>query len=1028
MKKIAKRFVGLTCAVILAFSCLGSESLALTIGDTEWVTEIDVTWQNPTEIVATETQEKQFIMSTKTAEGNVNNLYFSFPTEGGVRFHADDTGFWNPKENSVIKYSSEGAAIVMEANDTKVKVYPTASPWRFEVYNAEGEMVIWYLADHMYFGYNERGELAKVKIASAVDEYETLFGLGERFSGFTQNGKTVEMWNYDAFGQLRRSYGDQNVGYKNIPMLHSNNGYTVFHNNTYYGVVDVADTKKDECSFEFNSSILDMYVWTGNTVENINSYCKLTGSSVTVPKDMLSYWAGQAQARWYAANGSEPEQVLQTVKDVVEKYEKLGTPIKMIHLEGIGSNSVHKPTQEYLKSKNIKFMGWTNSQFRTFDDGKGRTAANLRDAIGLTNAQAPLVVWDYAKLSQYYDGGGYKFLDWGNPDAKRWMQARLNPFMSDGLAGMMVDFNDTIKENAYYPSLDKTGDEMHNLSQYYYAKTLYETFEEHYGKGNFVNIVRAGVAGSQSYGAVFAGDQTSTFLGLQQVVSSLLSSATAGYNVWGSDIGGLGHKDDANKNDPELYARWVELATFTPLMRAHGQTSFRNPWDYSDSSVELFQDYYWTRESIVDLVNSGVIKSSVENHPMTQPMVVAYPQQKKLAGNNTQYLFCDSLLVCPVTENGVSSLEVQFPEGKWVNIWNGTVYEGDTKQVVDASLDTIPVYLEAGSAIPVTLGEELVINGINTEGKNTDALMISPAVEKKENTIYLDETTTQTYTCDALGDDTYSVTAGGECDKNIVVAMGVAASSVKVGNTELKELDKRPTSASTEAGYYRDLENNSTIIVTGGNWTTLEYTGTSERYVNVALGADVTTTGLSDKNAADAQNVTDGDYTTSLTIGKVKKASVVVDLKDSYKLHKILVKWGGNFARSYKLEVSDSNAENAKWTTVYEKKKGGGGTDAVSVDADAKYRYIRITDFDILSKTGAQLVEVEAYGDATETVGAIKSDAAAMTEKGNVLSSVPAVVWYVVGGASGAIIIGCGLAAFFISRKKKKGKTVEEEK
>lgn len=665
MKKIAKRFVCLTCVVILAFSCFGTKALALTIGDTNAVTSIDVTWQNPTEIVATETQEKQFIMSTKTSEGNINNLYFSFPTEGGVRFHADDTGFWNPKENSVIKYSSEGAAIVMQANDTKVKVYPTASPWRFEVYNAESEMVIWYLADHMYFGYDEAGSLRKVKIASAVDEYETLFGLGERFSGFTQNGKTVEMWNYDSFGQLRRSYGDQNVGYKNVPILHSNNGYTVFHNNTYYGVVDVADTKKDECSFEFNSSILDMYVWTGSTLENIDSYCKLTGSSVTVPKDMLSYWAGQAQARWYAANGSEPEEVLKTVKEVVEKYEEIKTPIKMIHLEGIGTNSVHKPTQEYLKSKNIKFMGWLNSQFRTFDDGEGRTAANLRDAIGLTNAQAPLVMWDYAKLSQYYDGGGYKFLDWGNPDAKRWMQARLNPFMSDGLAGMMVDFNDTIQEKAYYPSLDKNGYEMHNLSQYYYAKTLYETFEEQYGKGNFVNIVRAGVAGSQSYGAVFAGDQSSTFLGLQQVVSSLLSSATAGYNVWGSDIGALGHKDDAHKNDPELYARWVELATFTPLMRAHGQTSFRNPWDYSDSSVELFQNYYWTRESIVDLINSGVLKSSVENHPMTQSMVVAYPEQKKLAGNNTQYLFCDSLLVCPVTESGASSLEVQFPEGKW---------------------------------------------------------------------------------------------------------------------------------------------------------------------------------------------------------------------------------------------------------------------------------------------------------------------------------------------------------------------------
>lgn len=1025
MKKIAKRFVGLACAVLLAVSSFGIEAFALTIGDTDWVTAIDVEWQNPTKIVSMETQEKQFVMSTQTKEGRVNNLYFSFPTDGGIRFHADDTGFWNPEETSVINYSSEGAAIVMQANDTTVKVYTTASPWRFEVYNAEGEMVTWFLADDMYFGYDEAGNLSKVKIASAVDEYETLFGLGERFSGLVQNGKTVEMWNYDSFSQLRRSYGDQNVGYKNVPILHSNNGYTIFHNNTYYGVVDVAETKEDECSFEFNSSILDMYVWTGSTLENIDSYCDLTGNSVTVPKDMLSYWAGQSQSMWYK-NGKTADEVLNTVKTAVEKYQELGTPVGMIHLEGIGTNTTYESVREYLKSKDVKFLGWMNSDFRTFDDGEGRSASNLRDKVGFTNATMPLVKWDYAKLSQYYDGGGYRYLDYADENSKLWLKERLKQYMEDGLIGMMVDYNDTIKEDAYYPSVDKSGKEMHNLSQYYYSKAVYEVFEEYYGEGNFVNIVRAGVAGSQSYGAVFAGDQTSTFLGLQQVVSSLLSSATAGYNVWGSDIGALGHVDDAKKNDPELYARWLQLATFSPLMRAHGQTSFRNPWDYSDSSVDLFQDYYWTRESIVDLVNSGQIKASVENHPMTQSMVVAYPEQKKLAANGTQYLFCDSLLVCPVTESGAASLTVQFPEGRWVNLWDGTVYAGDTQQVVDASLDTIPVYMEAGSAIPVTLGEELSINGINTEGKNTNALMIAPAVEKKVNTIYVDNTTTQVYTSDSLGGNTYSVTADADYDKKIVVAMGITATNVKVGNTELKELSARPTSASTEVGYYRDLENNSTIIVTDGNWTTLEYSGSSERYVNVALGADVTTTGLSEKHEAGAQLITDGDYATELTITESKKTSVVIDLKESYNLNKILVKWGGDYARSYTLEVSNSADEDAEWTTVFEKKKGGGGTDTVILEEAQECRYIRISDFDILSKTGAKLVEVEAYGDVVEAVEDIVPSATTSGDTTKTTENIPAIVWYVVGGTSVGIIIVCGLVALFIAKKKKK--KVEEEK
>ena len=424
---------------------------------------------------------------------------------------------------------------------------------------------------------------------------------------------------------------------------------------------------------------------------------------------------------------------------------------------------------------------------------------------------------------------------------------------------------------------------MHNLSQYYYAKAVYETFENYYGEGNFVNIVRAGVAGSQSYSAVFAGDQGSTFIGLQQVVSGLLSSSTTGINVWETDIGGLGHKSDKKKYDEELYARWLQFGTFVPLMRAHGSTSWRDPWNYGGDSEEIFQKYYWTRESIVDLVNSGIVRASVENYPLTQPMIVAYPEQTKLAGNQTQYLFCDTLLVCPVTESGATTVTVQFPEGRWVSLWDGSVVEGDCQKNIAAPLETIPVYMEAGSAVPMTLGEELKVDGINTVGKNTEALVVTPAVEKKENKIYLDKETTQVYTSDALGDDTYSVTNAEKSDKKIVVAMGLTANQVKLDNKELRELTTRPTSAATEMGFYRDVENNTTIIV-----KTIEYTGTNASLKNLALGAKVITTGLSEKHAANATNATDGDYTTDLLLTESKNTSVVVDLKNQYKLNKIL--------------------------------------------------------------------------------------------------------------------------------------------
>lgn len=1024
IKKVIKRAFGLLCAVILLVSIVDTSALALTIQDTpDTVPEIEVEWQSPTEVVAVEMQEKQFIVSTKTDKGKINNLYFSFPVDGGVRFHADNKGYFNPKKNSAIHYNAEGAAIVMQANDTTVKFYKTAKPWRFEVYNAEDEMVIWYLADHMYFGYDKKGELQKVKITSAVDEYEKLFGLGERFSGLIQNNKTVEMWNFDSFGQLIASYGDHNVGYKNIPILHSNNGYTVFHNNTYYGVVDVADTKEDECSFEFYGPILDMYVWTGSTLENIAQYHTLTGSTVTVPEYALSYWAGQASAIWYS-EGRDPKIIQDILQTNLDKYDEMNTPIKVIYLESLGNTTEFSQIHNYLESRDVKWLGWMKSTFNTMD--ANIEASKVAEEIGMTGSKIPLVKFNHTKLAEYWSSNVERYVDYTNPDATKWLSAVLDKYMDQGLIGMMVDYNDELTVDSYYPYLGFAGDRMHNFSQYFYNKAFYDAFKKHYGEGNFVTITRAGVAGSQSYSAVFAGDQPSSFLGLQEAVNALLSSSSSGINVWGSDIGGLGHVTDKKKNDPELYARWLQFGTFSPLMRAHGGSSWRDPWEYSEDSEEMFQKYYWTRESIVDLVNSGIIRASVENYPLSQSMIVAYPDETKLAANESQYLFCDSLLVAPVTKSGAATVKMQFPKGRWVSIWDGTVVEGDCEKVVDASLETIPVYMEAGSAVPMTFGEELKLGTVNTVGKNVDTLVVTPAVEKKVNTIYTDKKTKQTYTCDTLGDNTYSVTVEAPSDKKMVMVMGLAANRVKVGNTELQELDKRPTSKSDKVGYYRDLENNTTIIVTDGKWTTLEYAGSDERYANIALGASVTTDGLSEKYAEDAQNITDGDYATELTLTKGKKTSITIDLKDSYKLNKILVKWGGEFARGYNMEVSNSVEKDAKWVSVFEKDKGNGGTDTVLIEQNEEYRYIRISDIDTLSKLGAKLIEVEVYGDVLDSMTEEIVDDV-IEEDVSKTEGIDRLDWMIIGGCAAVILIGCACISFLIARKKGGKKNEDNE-
>ena len=968
MKKKIFGFVSLTLALIMFLSTPVQTAFALTSDNQV----IDVVYESPETITAVEQQDQQFIISTKTKSGKINNFYITFPEDGGVRFCADESGIFKPEKLSEIKYSGEKykngtRAVVMQANDTKVKLYHEVNPWRMEVFNSENEKVVEYSADRIWLGYDKENKLRKVKIASTIDEDETLFGLGERFNGFVQNGKTVEMWNLDSLKQLSREYGDHNVGYKNIPLLHSNQGYSIFHNSTYYGIVDVGESNAKECSFEFYGPILDMYIWTGNSNENITQYHNLTGEAIEVPKWALSYWAGQSSTIWLS-EGKDKETVRDTVFSRLEKYEELNTPIKNIYAEGIAAKLDYLDIVKEMKEKGIHTFGWMDSTYRTHDTAV--TADEISEkAFGTKDDNRPLVQWNDAKLASWWTADGAKWVDYTSSLSAVWLRERFKPYLESGVYGMMVDYNDNVAVETYYAGNGGTGDWMHNFSCYYYNKAVNEIFKEYYGEGEYINFARAACAGSHTYTAVFAGDQTADFMGFKQVVSALLSSAASGIHIWGSDIGGMHSSETASRYEPEVYARWLAFGTFSPLMRTHAQRDWVDPWEYdkNGSSTELFQKYYWTRENIVDLVYSGTIKVKHESVPMTQAMVLAYPEQSELATNDTQYLFCDQLLVCPVTEEGASSVDVQFPEGRWVNLWDGTAYEGGKTINVPAPMDTIPVFVKEGGAFPVLYGEDLDIGTVNTVNKNVNALIVTPTEAKVENTYYVEEDKTETYVCDMSSKETYCITTEEESDKKVVTAMGAVADKVTVDGKELKELTVKPTSAANETGFYKDYENKSTIIVTDGSWKEIGYNNTQEELENYALKGEVKVEGLELGEDEKEGNINDGSYNTTLTVTEDEEVKVVLDLKKQRTINKVSVAWTGYYARSYVMEAS---TDGKNWTTIYEKKKGGGGTDTVLLDEELQCRYIRLSNFDKQGRRDPEIAEIEVYGSTTQQVSA----------------------------------------------------------
>jgi len=95
---------------------------------------------------------------------------------------------------------------------------------------------------------------------------------------------------------------------------------------------------------------------------------------------------------------------------------------------------------------------------------------------------------------------------------------------------------------------------------------------------------------------------------------------------------------------------------------------------------------------------------------------MSFPGDKNSYDINDQYLFGESVLVKPVTHpmyyNCKSSnnkkidtektVEVYLPEGvSWYNFWTGDIYQGGKTITASAPIDVIPLFVKAGSIIPL---------------------------------------------------------------------------------------------------------------------------------------------------------------------------------------------------------------------------------------------------------------------------------------------------------------------------------------
>jgi alpha-D-xyloside xylohydrolase len=367
----------------------------------------------------------------------------------------------------------------------------------------------------------------------------------------------------------------------------------------------------------------------------------------------------------------------------------------------------------------------------------------LVDALHAANLHAMISIWPvFGKGTPNYDAlekmGGLTSITWDNvvthtfdtyydahnPKARElyWQQARDSLVKRYGWDAWWIDqcepdngalLDERRKANFYTGK----GIDYFNTYSLQHTKGVYEGWRRDIpGKRAFF-LVRQSFAGEQrNASTLWSSDIECTFANFKNQVPQGINACASGIPYWTSDIGGYHWKwkapDWSKPEFKELFTRWFQFGAFSPIFRIHGKGEraiFSKNWDEDTRSVLLNFDKL--RYRLLPYIYSLAGRVNTENYTMMRALTFDFQKDANVYGIPDQYMFGPAFLVNPVTaqlytgEGAASKAktrEVYLPAAtKWYNFWTGEVTNGGQKLTVDVPMNMMPLYVRAGSIIPM---------------------------------------------------------------------------------------------------------------------------------------------------------------------------------------------------------------------------------------------------------------------------------------------------------------------------------------
>ena len=596
-----------------------------------------------------------------------------------------------------------------------------------------------------------------------INPREHFFGLGDKTGTLDRRGQAFTLWNTDAY----RFQESTDPLYKSIPFFVAAGGpggsYGIFLDNTWRTWFDFGKQDPQTLIMGAAAGPIDYYLIYGPSVHRVvERYTDLTGKPPLAPS-----WAlGFQQSRYSYMSSAE-------VRGVADRLRAEHIPSDVIWLD-IDYQDRNRP---------FTINPATFPDLPALVQDLRRQGLRLVVITDLHIAAAPgqgYVPYDSGIVGDHFlklsDGSLYVGQVWPGPsvfpdftrrETRAWWGSLYRDFMAAGIAGFWNDMNEpSIFET---PSKTMPLDTRHRIAEPGFAPRTATHAEIHnvYGMLNsratfegerllaanerpFV-MTRASYSGGQRYAATWTGDNSSTWNHLKLSIPMLLNLGLSGFAYSGADVGGF-----IGAPAPELMTKWIEIAAFMPIFRAHSEkgTPQKELWVDGPTQLDIRRRFIEQRYRLMPYLYALADENARTGAPLMRPLFYDYPDALEAPCEQpTAFLLGDRLLIAPPPElESPQAYQVCLPTGHWYDYWTGepaavTLVPGaagaPAAQMISMTpaLGRLPVFVRAGAILP---GQALVQS--TSESPHGPLLLDIYPGDDCHGTIYADDGHSTGYT------------------------------------------------------------------------------------------------------------------------------------------------------------------------------------------------------------------------------------------------------------------------------------------